>query len=213
LKKLSVITVPVTHLQQNCSLLFDADTLTGVVVDPGGDFEKIAAVVEKYKISVTAIWLTHSHFDHCGAVAECLSKWPAAPLLGHENEAEYRAQAGELATMWQLTGISACPEPSQFIAGGEALTIGAHACKVLFVPGHSPGHVAFYFAEQKVVIAGDTLFNGSIGRTDLPGGNHELLLSSLKRELLSLPDDVLVYPGHGPTTTVGQERRSNPYLS
>lgn len=211
--KCTVVTIPVTPLQQNCSLLIDEATKKAVVVDPGGDVDTIVAEVRKRGLTVEGIWLTHSHFDHVGGVAECLAEWQGAPLLGHQVEREFRDRVPEIAAMWSLQGFAACPEPSQYISGGETLYVGKIPCSVLFVPGHSPGHVAFYFKDSGLLIAGDTVFQGLIGRTDLPFGDHAQLIASIKREILSLPDDVLVFPGHGPSTTVGEERRSNPFLS
>jgi len=213
LKSLKVIIIPVTPLEQNCSLLFDPESEKGVIVDPGGDVEKIAAIVAQHNVTVEEIWLTHSHFDHCGGVSGCLAKWPAASLTGHPEEKLFRSRVPEIAGMWGLSGFEACPEPTRFVTGGEILSVGEFSCSVLFVPGHSPGHVAFYFADQGVLIAGDTLFCGSIGRTDLPLGDHGLLINSIKREILTLPDSVLVFPGHGPKTSVGSERKSNPYIA
>lgn len=212
LKSLKIVVIPVTPLQQNCSLIVDAERSEGVIVDPGGDVALINDTVRKLGVQVLGIWLTHSHFDHCGGVAECLKCWPDAPLFAHPGETLFRSRAAEIAAMWNLPGFSNCPEPSRAVVGGETLSVGAHVCSVLFVPGHSPGHVAFYFKADKVLIAGDTLFQGSIGRTDLPGGDHQQLLDSIKREILTLPDDVLVYPGHGPMTSIGQERVNNPFL-
>lgn len=218
MKNLNVTTIPVTPLQQNCSLLTVTGGSDAVLVDPGGDVSLIAQIVKKRNLNVAAIWLTHSHFDHCGGVAEALALWPKAQFLAHPNEGEFRARAAEVALMWGLQGCSNCPEPTVTIRGGERLSVGGISaegaeCTVLFVPGHSPGHVAFYFEQDKVLIAGDTVFNGSIGRTDLPFGNHDELIASIKREILTLPNDVVVFPGHGPSTTVGVERMSNPFLA
>jgi hydroxyacylglutathione hydrolase len=210
---LTVTTIPVTLFDQNARVLACSNTGEAVIVDPGGDSEKIVQVIEEKKLQCSAIWLTHSHLDHCAGVAALLEVFKV-PLIGHREEAPLRARVTAIAGMYGLPAGEwpNCPEPTQYISGGETLTIGSVTARVLYTPGHSPGHVSFYFEQDGVVVSGDALFAGSIGRTDLPGGNHDQLLASIRRELLSLPDSTRVLSGHGPDTTIGAERASNPYV-
>ena len=210
---LKIETIPVTEFLQNARLLWDSDTLEGVVIDPGGDAAKIMDSVRRERVKVKAIWLTHSHLDHCGAVAPLLKEL-SCPLVGHPDETVMRQGVRAIASMYGLPEDDwhDCPEPGVLVTGGETLHVGPHEATVLFTPGHSPGHVSFYFPREKTLISGDALFAGSIGRTDLPGGNHRELISSIKERILPLPDETKVLSGHGEDTTVGEERRSNPFL-
>lgn len=209
-----IITLELTPFAQNTRILFDRDVQESIVVDPGGEFEVIAATLEQNQLRPSQIWLTHSHLDHCGAVRQ-LKQSTGARLYAHPIERELRARVVEICMAYGIPpgDMQSCPEPDVEIIGGEELAIGQEKFKVLFTPGHSPGHLCFYHAPTSVLIAGDTLFAGSIGRTDLPGGNHATLLRSIRQELLSLPDDTKVLPGHGPNTTIGRERFSNPFLN
>lgn len=210
---LEIITVGVTPFQQNCRILHCSESGEAVVVDPGGDAETILFELSSRSIKATDIWLTHSHLDHCGAVAELKLKL-GGKLIAHKEEQMLRANVENIAGMYGLARglMRNCPEPDIYIAGGEDLALGRHKFKVLYTPGHSPGHLCFYNVENSCLIAGDTLFQGSIGRTDLPGGDHETLIRSIKDVILSLPDETVVMPGHGPDTTVGAERNDNPFL-
>lgn len=208
-----VRTIEVTPLQQNCRILVDAESQAAIVVDPGGDADQILTMLQSDSLTLEAIWLTHSHLDHCGGVAELLEHAPV-PLYGHRLEAEYRARVESIAQMYQLPpgAMRNCPEPSHFLEGGETLSFGGVEFEVRYTPGHSPGHVVFVCPELNILLAGDTVFAGSIGRTDLPGGDHEQLLESIRREIYSLPDTVQVLPGHGPATSVGVEKKTNPFV-
>lgn len=210
---LRVITVPVTCFEQNCRILFDSTSGNGVVIDPGGDVETICREIENVDCLVKEIWLTHSHLDHCAGVVGLLSRYPAK-LMATSCESTMRSSVCAVAAMY---GLSAeewpnCPEPTTYIQHGDVLSVGSYAAQVLLTPGHSPGHVSFYFKSEGFVVGGDALFRGSIGRTDLPGGNMSQLLASIKRELFSLPDETRVLTGHGPDTTIGDERTTNPFL-
>lgn len=211
---LEIVTVPVTVFAQNARIVFDSATLEAVIVDPGGDADALIGELARRNLTLKAIWLTHSHLDHCAGVAPVLRARPV-PLLGHQDEALMRAQTQRIAAMYGLPADEwpNCPEPSMFLRGGETVAIGGHAAEVLFVPGHSPGHIAFYFETEGILLSGDCLFQGSIGRTDLPGGNHKQLLASIRDSILVLPDETRVLSGHGPDTTVGFERESNPFLT
>jgi hydroxyacylglutathione hydrolase len=210
---LKIETIPVTDFMQNARVVWDSGTKQGVIVDPGGDAEEILAVVDREGLSIKEIWLTHSHLDHCGAVAPLMKRLSCA-LVAHPEEAMMRSGVQAIASMYGLPQSKwhNCPEPTTCVTGGEALTVGPYQASVLFTPGHSPGHVSFYFSNENTLLSGDALFAGSIGRTDLPGGNHRELISSIKERILCLPDETRVLSGHGEDTTVGRERKSNPFL-
>ena len=209
---LKIICVPVTSISQNCRILWEEGTNEAVVIDPGGESKKIEQVLSQHKVRLKEIWLTHSHFDHCGGVKHLVGSGNV-PLYGHEAE---RFLRGQVATSVMLFGLpddlENCPEPTQYLAGGEKLSVGRFQFEARFTPGHAPGHLCFYCEEAKVLIAGDTLFAGSIGRTDLPGGKQETLLHSIATQIMTLPDETKVLPGHGGDTTVGAERETNPFL-
>lgn len=211
---LTIETIEVTPFPQNCRILWCSETRQGVVVDPGGDAQQIADRIKKLNITCSAIWLTHSHLDHCGGVAPLLEQFNVK-LFAHPAEGDFRSSVLTVAQMYglPLKEWHDCPEPTDLIRGGEELTVGRCKAEVRFTPGHSPGSVSFYFPEERVVVSGDVLFAGSIGRSDLPGGNHAQLIASIKREILSLDDATRVLSGHGEDTTVGQERRHNPFLA
>jgi glyoxylase-like metal-dependent hydrolase (beta-lactamase superfamily II) len=193
---------------ENCYLLTDGQA--AVLIDPGDEAPKLLAALEQHKLRLKAIWLTHAHFDHIGAVEE-ITQTTDVPVYLHPADTTLYTHAKLAADHWGIpfTQPSKKPQPIQ---GGGVLTLGDAQVSCLFTPGHAPGHIAFYLPEQQLLIAGDTLFQGSIGRTDLPGGDYAQLIDSIERQLLVLPDETVVYPGHGPATTIGQERRTNPFL-
>lgn len=210
---LEIVPVVVTPFAQNCRLLGDAQSKCAVVVDPGGDSDLIDAELQRRGWKCSEIWLTHSHLDHCGGVAALKRKYQSV-LFAHPLEKMMRAHVQDLCAMYGLPQgeLENCPEPDLEIKGGETLSFAGHKFNVIFTPGHSPGHVVFYQPELKVLLAGDTVFKSSIGRTDLPGGNHDTLMESIHSKILTLPDDTRVLSGHGDDTTIGFERRSNPFL-
>ncbi len=217
---LNVETIPVTEFGQNSRILWCSDTKEAVIVDPGGEGEKILAMAKDLGVSVKAVWLTHSHLDHCGGVAPILDALNVhgglkVSLVGHPEERMMRNNVKSIAQMYGMSPAEwyNCPEPSVTVQGGETLSVGNSSCVVLFTPGHSPGHVSYYFERDQIVASGDVLFAGSIGRTDLPGGDTKTLLNAIRREIFTLPPTTRVLTGHGPDTTVGEEKASNPFFT
>jgi len=210
---LKIAKIAVTPFEQNCRLVCDIEQGLAAVVDPGGEAENIQALAEREGVKIEQIWLTHSHLDHVGGVAE-LVRLTNAKVFGMQSESEMRAKVEDIVRFYGIPAglMLNCPEPDIYISGGDTLSIGKFKFEVRFTPGHSPGHLVFYNAESKSLIAGDTLFFDSIGRTDLPGGDHETLLKSIKEQIFILPNETKVLPGHGADTTVGRERISNPYV-
>ncbi len=205
-----IIPISVTPLEQQCRVLIAGGS--AVVVDPGGDIEKILPVLSTHKATLGQIWLTHCHIDHCAGVAELLRHFPSRPLYATLVERPFREVMQSYGRQYGMTKAENCPEPTTYLKGGEELCCGDRKFRVELTPGHSPGHVIFICDQERVVIAGDTLFAGTIGRTDLPLGNHAELIHSIQTKIMSLDDSYVVMPGHGPDTTVGTERNSNPFL-
>ncbi|GGE19060.1 hydrolase [Aureimonas endophytica] len=209
---LSIEIVPVTPFQQNCAILVDRATLAGVVVDPGGDVDEIVAAVAELGVAIEAIWLTHGHIDHAGG-AMALKARLRVPLVGpHEADRPLLENIERQAQMFGVAGAFRNAVPDRFLTEGEVLSFGGLRFEVLHCPGHAPGHVVFFERGQRFLHAGDVLFNGSIGRTDLWGGDHATLLASIRDKILPLGDDVAFICGHGPGGTLGEERRTNPFL-
>jgi hydroxyacylglutathione hydrolase len=211
--QLTGIIVPVTPFQQNCTILYDPESLEGVVVDPGGDVPQILAAAEQKGVTITAIWLTHGHIDHAGGAMD-LKEQVGVDIVGpHRDDLPLLANLEMQGRQFGLgPGTRNCT-PDRFLEEGEAVSFGAHRFEVLHCPGHAPGHVVYFNREAKFAHVGDVLFRGSIGRTDLPGGNHDLLISSIKNKLLPLGDDIGFVCGHGPGGRFGEERLTNPFLT
>jgi glyoxylase-like metal-dependent hydrolase (beta-lactamase superfamily II) len=207
---LRILTLPVGPLQTNCYLIGCPATGQAAAIDPGWSGADIFQAAQDAGLTLTHMLLTHAHFDHVGGAAE-LSALSAAQLLVHPDAAPSLARAHLEAEWWGLK-LPAAPEPDAYLADGQTVTIGTLQIQVLDTPGHAPGHVSFYHAESQSAFDGDVLFSGGIGRTDLPGGNYPQLMRSIRDRLLLLPDETTLYPGHGPSTTVGDERRYNPFL-
>lgn len=210
---LKIITVQVTPIEQNARIIINQETGNAVVVDPGGDIDKIIAALKKENASLQAIWLTHSHYDHCGGVA-ALKEIYDVPLYAHQ-EGEVLRSLVDFSIMQfgdRAKDMANCPEPEYYIHNGDILKLDNIEVKVFFTPGHAPGHVVFYQPEEKILLAGDTVFKGSIGRTDFPYGDFELLIKSIRNKILVLDDDVQILCGHGPDTSVGRERTHNQFL-
>jgi glyoxylase-like metal-dependent hydrolase (beta-lactamase superfamily II) len=206
-----VAIVPVTAFEQNCSLLWCTKTMQGALVDPGGDLDRLRLAVERAGVTLEKILVTHGHMDHCGQ-AGVLAKQLGLPIEGpHEDDRFWIESLDDPNKRYGIPGESF--EPSRWLEHGDQVTVGDLTLDVIHCPGHTPGHVVLYERSERAVFVGDVLFAGSIGRTDLPGGSTEQLLSSIKNKLLTLGDDVKVYSGHGPVTTIGEERLTNPFLT
>ncbi|MBX3580371.1 MAG: MBL fold metallo-hydrolase [Rhizobiaceae bacterium] len=204
--------VPVTPFQQNCTILFDMDDKTGVVVDPGGDVDRIMAALSDNGIRIGAIWLTHGHIDHAGGAME-LKEALGVDILGpHEDDRFLLENIENQAVRFGIDGAVRNCVPDRFLVEGDKVSFGSHAFEVLHCPGHAPGHVVYFNPAARFAHVGDVLFHGSIGRTDLPGGDHDALIRSIKDKLLPLGDDVGFICGHGPGGRFGEERRNNPFL-
>jgi glyoxylase-like metal-dependent hydrolase (beta-lactamase superfamily II) len=204
--------VPVTPYQQNCSVIKCESSGKAAVVDPGGDVERILGAVEKMGATVEKVILTHAHMDHCAA-SDVLRQQLDIPIEGpHQDDAFWLEKLPE----WcQMSGFPHTDSfmPDRWLVDGDTVTVGEQELQVLHCPGHTPGHVVFIYQPQKVAWVGDVLFQGSIGRTDFPKGNHEELIASIREKLFPLGDDITFIPGHGPTSTFGQERQTNPFVA
>ena len=203
--------LPVTPYQQNCTLFWCDQTAEAALVDPGGDLERLLDLIDKSGVSLTKILLTHGHLDHVGAAGP-LAVRLGVPILGPHPDDEFllRALPGQCATFGfpPIEPFS----PNQWLEMGDKIALGASEFEVLHCPGHTPGHVVFYSAADRLAQVGDVLFQGSIGPTDFPRGNHRDLIASIRNHLFPLGDDLRFIPGHGPMSTIGDERRGNPFV-
>jgi len=204
--------VPVTPFQQNCTILFDEEEKRGIVVDPGGEVDRIRAAIEQNGLTIEAIWLTHGHIDHAGGAMDLKDALGVEILGPHEAERDLLLNLAAQGRMFGLAEPVRDVTPDRFLNEGDVVSFAGHSFKVFHCPGHSPGHVVFYNDAAKFAHVGDVLFQGSIGRTDLPGGDHAALIRSIKNKLLPLGDDVGFLCGHGPGGRFGEERRTNPFL-
>jgi glyoxylase-like metal-dependent hydrolase (beta-lactamase superfamily II) len=210
--------VPVTPFSQNCTLIWDDATKEAVVIDPGGDVPKIMAAIKAQDLDICAIWLTHGHLDHAGGVMELrdiLAARPDSlpvPIIGPDQRdatlLENLQRQGEMFGVRGLRNVL----PDRWLTEGEKLAIGPHEFEVLHCPGHTPGHVVFVNHAVKFAQVGDVLFQGSVGRTDFPYGDHNALITAIKTKLIPLGDDYNFICGHGPNSTFGAERKSNPFI-
>jgi hydroxyacylglutathione hydrolase len=208
---MNVVVVPVTPFQQNCSVIWCPATLRGAVVDPGGDLDRILDVVDRHDIALEKILLTHGHIDHAGAAAE-LAKLRSLPIEGpNAGDTFWIEGLAEQGRMFGFPGAETFV-PDRWLDDGMTVIVGEESLLVRHCPGHTPGHVIFFHAGQRFALVGDVLFAGSIGRTDLPGGDYATLIRSIRDRLFPLGDDVTFVPGHGPTSTFGAERRGNPFV-
>ncbi|MGC8520993.1 MAG: MBL fold metallo-hydrolase [Steroidobacteraceae bacterium] len=205
------VVIPVTAFQQNCSLLWDAHG-RAAIVDPGGDLPRVLAQVERRGLTLTKILLTHAHVDHCAATA-ILARERHLPVEGPQHADRFWIEALPAAAA-QFGFPPAEPfEPDRWLEDGDTVSVGDESLEVLHCPGHTPGHVVFFHRASRCAWVGDVLFAGSIGRTDLPRGDHATLIRSIRERLLPLGDDVRFVPGHGPMSSFGAERRTNPFVA
>ena len=210
--KLQAGIIPVTPFQQNCTILFDDETKEGVVIDPGGDVPEILEVIKENGITLNEIWLTHGHIDHAGGADELREALGIKVIGPHKADLpllqNLETQAEKFGVKMTVRNLT----PDRWLNEGDRVSFGDHVFEVFHCPGHAPGHVIYYNRDQGFAHLGDVLFNGSIGRTDLPGGDHETLLASIRDKVLPLGDDVSFICGHGPGSRIGDERRGNPFL-
>lgn len=205
------VIIPVTPFQQNCSLLWCEETMRGAIVDPGGELDRILAAAAEKQVEIERILVTHGHVDHCGGVA-ALRERIGVPVEGpHEDDKFWIDRLVEDSAQYGLEPTSAF-EPDRWLADGDKVGFGNVTLQVIHCPGHTPGHVVFYDEAQKIAVVGDVLFAGSIGRTDFPRGNHRDLIDSIRNKLWPLGNHVGFIPGHGPTSSFGRERQSNPFV-
>jgi glyoxylase-like metal-dependent hydrolase (beta-lactamase superfamily II) len=204
--------VPVTAFQQNCSVLWCEKTRRAAIVDPGGDLERVLKVIESNGLILEKILITHAHLDHAGATAELARRY-SVPIEGPHTGDQFWIE--QMPAQAKMFGFPPCEAfvPTRWLQQGDHVTVGELEFEVRHCPGHTPGHVVFFHAPSRFAIVGDVLFAGSIGRTDFPRGNHADLIRSIRENLFPLGDDVTFLPGHGPTSTFGAERRSNPFVA
>lgn len=204
-------TVPVTPFQQNCSIVWCDTTHKAAIIDPGGDLEVLLDTVKHLGLTLEQIWITHGHIDHAGGTAELAARL-GLPIIGPQEDDQFWID--NLPQAAANYGFPAAQPftPTRWLHDGDTVSLGEHTLQVRHCPGHTPGHVVFYSPEIKRAFVGDVLFAGSIGRTDFPRGNHQDLIDSITQRLWPMGDDTVFIPGHGPESTFGRERISNPYV-
>jgi glyoxylase-like metal-dependent hydrolase (beta-lactamase superfamily II) len=202
--------LPVGPLQCNCSIIGDEATREGIVIDPGDDIADVLALIQKHNLKIKQIVITHAHIDHVGGAMK-LRAATGAPILLNQNDYTLLKML-DIQAAWVGMPAPGKVEIDYSLAEQDKIQAGPIVANVLQTPGHTEGSICLYFPTQQKLIAGDTLFAGSIGRTDLPGGSFDKIISSLHEKVLALPDETVVVPGHGPLTTIGEEREHNPFL-
>ncbi|MCB1379881.1 MAG: MBL fold metallo-hydrolase [Alphaproteobacteria bacterium] len=209
--KLQAFIIPVTPFQQNCSLVFDQETKRGAIVDPGGDIPHILEAIAKSGVTIEKILITHGHIDHAGGAAE-LRDALKVPVEGpHAEDLFLLESLPESGAQYGMPGARVLT-PDRWLKEGDTVTVGGLSFAIHEAPGHSPGSVIYFNDGNRFILMGDVLFQGSVGRTDLPRGSHETLIRSIRDKILPLGDDIVFLPGHGAPSTIGQERQTNPFL-
>jgi hydroxyacylglutathione hydrolase len=203
--------IPVTPFQQNCSLVWNEDTRIGAVVDPGGDVDVIRKAIDQAQVTVEKILLTHGHIDHAGGAAELRDQLKVAIEGPHEKDAFLLKDLPKSGAQYGYQALAFTPD--RWLKEGDKVTVGTLEFDILECPGHTPGSVVLFNNAHRFCLMGDVLFQGSVGRTDFPYGDHDTLIAAIRDKLLPLGDDVAFLPGHGPASTLGEERRGNPFLT
>jgi hydroxyacylglutathione hydrolase len=204
--------IQVTPFQQNCCLLWDSENREAAIVDPGGDVDRVLEAIKTTSVTPRQILLTHGHIDHAGGADE-LAERLGIPIVGPGEEDTFLLDSlAEVGRGYGMEGVRNC-RPSRFLKHGEEVMVGGLSLEVRACPGHTPGHVVFFMSEHRFALVGDVIFQGSVGRTDLPRGDHAMLLRSIHEQIIPMGDDVAFLCGHGPPSTVGRERQSNPFLN
>lgn len=204
--------VPVTAFQQNCSIIWCDETMEGAFVDPGGDVEVLLDRAKALGVNIKKILLTHGHLDHAGGAKDIREKLGLKVIGPHKEDKFWLDQIEEQAAKYNMNGLKSC-EPDQWLNDGDQITVGNVVLDIYHTPGHTPGHVIIHDAKHKVAFVGDVLFKGSVGRTDFPRGDTQTLLDAIQEKLWPLGDDVTFVPGHGPLSTFGEERKTNPFVA
>ncbi len=205
-------TIPVTPFQQNCSLVWDDQSRQAAVIDPGGDLDLILNALHQLGLKLEQIWITHGHLDHASGTADLAEQLGGLPIIGPHPADQFWIDGLPQAAAAYGFPAARVFKPTRWLADGDTVTLGAHTLQVRHCPGHTPGHVVFYSPEIKRAFVGDVLFAGSIGRTDFPQGNHDDLIASITQRLWPMGNETVFIPGHGPESTFGRERQSNPYV-
>lgn len=209
---LQYLTLPVTPFQQNCSLVWCDATNDAAVIDPGGELPRLLAAVQERGLKLKAIWLTHAHIDHAGGTGQ-LAREQGLPIVGpHPGDQFWIDGLAQQSKMFGFPPVEGF-KPDRWLDDGDTVQIGEETLAVRHCPGHTPGHVVFHSASARRAFVGDVLFAGGIGRTDFPGGNHQQLIAAIRQRLWPMGDDTIFIPGHRPESSIGRERRSNPYVA